>query len=45
VRNLVGYYGAADLVGYRDFTHVPRALATFLARPAVQRGLEIPRRA
>ena len=44
VRNLVGFYGAADLVGYQDFTHLPRALETFLARPAVQRGLEIPRR-
>jgi GST-like protein len=45
VRNLVGYYGAGDLVGYQDFTHVPRALEQFLARPAVQRGLDIPRRA
>ena len=45
VRNLVGFYGAGDLVGYRDFKHVPRALEEFLARPTVKRGLEIPKRA
>jgi GST-like protein len=45
VRNLVGFYGAGDLVGYQDFTQVPRALEEFLARPAVKRGLEIPKRA
>jgi GST-like protein len=44
VRNLVGYYAAGELVGYRDFTNVQRALEAFLARPAVQRGLEIPKR-
>ena len=45
VRNLVGFYGAGDLVGYQDFGHVQRGLEAFLARPAVQRGLEIPKRA
>ena len=44
VRNLVERYGAGDLVGYADFTHVARALAAFVARPAVQRGLTIPNR-
>jgi len=44
VRNLIGYYEAADLVGIADFPHVLRALVTFLARPAVLRGLEIPAR-
>jgi GST-like protein len=44
VRNLVGFYGAGDLVGIADFPHVNRALATFIARPAVARGLTIPRR-
>jgi GST-like protein len=44
VRNLVGFYGAADLVGIADFPHVNRALAAFIARPAVARGLTIPRR-
>jgi GST-like protein len=44
VRNLVERYGAGDLVGYADFTHVARALAAFVARPTVQRGLIIPNR-
>jgi len=42
VRNLVEHYGAGDLVGYDDFTHVAAWLARGLARPAVQRGLNIP---
>ncbi|MCP5272999.1 MAG: glutathione S-transferase N-terminal domain-containing protein [Burkholderiaceae bacterium] len=42
VRNLVGFYGAGDLVGFDDFGHVQRVLAAFVARPAVQRGLAIP---
>ncbi|MFO1270546.1 MAG: glutathione S-transferase N-terminal domain-containing protein [Rubrivivax sp.] len=42
VRNLVGFYGAADLVGFGDFANVARALETFVARPAVQRGLTVP---
>jgi GST-like protein len=45
VRNLIGFYEAADLVGIANFPHVTRALATFLARPAVVRGLQIPARA
>lgn len=44
VNNLVGFYGAADLVGYGDFKDVDRVLKAFLARPAVQRGLKIPAR-
>jgi GST-like protein len=44
VRNLVGFYGAADLVGYQDFPRVKRGLEAFLARPAVTRGLAIPAR-
>jgi GSH-dependent disulfide-bond oxidoreductase len=44
VRNLIGFYGAGDLVGIADFPHVTRALEAFLARPAVARGLSIPRR-
>jgi GST-like protein len=43
VRNLVGFYGAADLVGFADFPHVQRALDAFVARPAVQRGLVVPK--
>jgi len=44
VRNLVGFYEAGDLVGIQDFAHVRRVLEAFLARPAVIRGLEIPKR-
>jgi GST-like protein len=36
------YYGAKDLVGWNDLTHVPAYLDRFLARPAVQRGLNVP---
>ena len=42
VYNLVGFYGAGDLVGIANFAHVGRALADFAARPAVVRGLAIP---
>lgn len=45
VRNLIGFYAAGDLVGFADFPHVKRALDTFLARPAVTRGLDTPSRA
>lgn len=44
VNNLIGFYGAGDLVGYADFREVDRVLQAFLARPAVQRGLKIPAR-
>jgi len=44
VRNLVGFYGAGDLVGFADFPHVARALEAFVARPAVAKGLVIPAR-
>ena len=44
VNNLVGFYGAGELVGFADFANVSRVLAAFLARPAVQRGLKIPAR-
>jgi len=44
VRNLVGFYGAGELVSIGDFPQVSRALAAFVARPAVARGLTIPRR-
>ena len=45
VRALVQFYGAGDLVGYGELRHVPAWLDRCLARPAVQRGLEIPPRA
>lgn len=43
VRNLIGFYEAGALVGIADFREVTRVLETFVARPAVSRGLEIPR--
>ena len=42
VRNLIGFYGAGDLVGFADFPEVARVLAAFVARPAVAKGLLIP---
>jgi GST-like protein len=42
IRNLVGFYGAGELVGFNDFPHVARALDAFLQRPAVSRGLQVP---
>ena len=44
VRNLVGFYGAGELVGFDNFPNVQRVLAGFVARPAVERGLNIPAR-
>jgi GST-like protein len=44
VRNLIGFYGAGDLVDYAALKNVPAWLERGLARPAVQRGLEIPKR-
>ena len=44
VRNLIGFYEAGGLVGITDFPNVTRALEKFLARPAVVRGLAIPKR-
>jgi len=42
VRNLVGFYGAGELVGFDDFPEVQRVLQAFVDRPAVARGLTIP---
>lgn len=42
IRNLVGYYDAGALVEFDGFPEVRRVLDAFLARPAVQRGLQIP---
>jgi GST-like protein len=44
INNLIGFYEAADLVGITDFPHVTRALRSFMARPAVVRGMDIPKR-
>ncbi|ALX86180.1 glutathione S-transferase [Achromobacter xylosoxidans] len=42
VRNLIGFYGAGDLVDFPQFRNVARVLETFVARPAVVKGLAIP---
>ncbi|MDE2452816.1 MAG: glutathione S-transferase N-terminal domain-containing protein [Burkholderiales bacterium] len=42
VRNLVGFYGAGELVGFDQFGQAARVLQAFVERPAVQRGLAIP---
>ena len=44
VNNLIGFYGAGNLVGAADFAQVTRVLAAFMARPAVVRGMGIPAR-
>ncbi len=44
VRNLVGFYEARELVAFDSLTHVPAWLERGLARPAVQRVLNIPKR-
>ena len=44
VRNLVGFYEAGELVGFDDFAQVKRVLAAFVERPAVVKGLAIPKR-
>jgi GST-like protein len=44
VRNLITFYEARDLVGFDTLTNVPAWLERGLARPAVQRGLEIPKK-
>ena len=41
VRNLIGFYDAREIVGFDRFAHVQRWLDAGLARPAVQRGLEV----
>jgi GST-like protein len=44
VRNLIGFYDAAEIVHYEQFKSVPAWLERCLARPAVQRGVNIPPR-
>jgi GST-like protein len=45
VRNLIAFYEAGDLVQIDTFPNVQRVLASFVGRPAVARGLDIPKRA
>ena len=41
VRNLIGFYEARELVGFDRFAQVQRWLDRGLARPGVQRGLQV----
>jgi GSH-dependent disulfide-bond oxidoreductase len=43
VNALVGFYDAGEIVGFDRFPNVARVLQAFLARPAVAKGLQIPR--
>jgi GST-like protein len=42
VNNLIGFYDARALVNFDACPNVARVLHTFMARPAVQRGLLVP---
>jgi GST-like protein len=44
VRNLIDFYDAGELVGFKDLKHTSAWLERGLTRPAVKRGLEIPKR-
>jgi GST-like protein len=44
VRNLIGFYDASELVAFHELKHTPAWLERGLARPAVQRGLDTPKR-
>ena len=44
VRNLIGFYEAGDIVGISNFPNVLRVLDTFVSRPAVVKGINIPPR-
>jgi GST-like protein len=44
IRNLVGFYGAGELVEFEKFANVRRVLDEFVKRPAVEKGLAIPPR-
>jgi len=44
VRNLIGFYDAGELVDFGGLRNVPAWLERGLARPAVERGLNIPKR-
>jgi GST-like protein len=44
VRNLNGFYEAGEITKYNELTAVPAWVERLLARPAVERGLNIPPR-
>jgi GST-like protein len=45
IRILIDFYGAGELVGISEFPNVNRALDAFMARAAVVRGIDVPKRA
>ena len=45
VRNLIVFYDAAELVRIEEFPEAKRVLDAFVSRPAVMRGLQIPKMA
>lgn len=44
LNNLINRYKAGDQVGWADLSNLPAYVDRFLARPAVQRGLNVPPR-
>jgi GST-like protein len=44
IRVLLTFYAASQLLGLSEFSQVLRAYESFAARPAVVRGVEIPKR-
>jgi len=44
IRNLVGFYGAGELVEFDNYRNVKRVLDSFVDRPAVKAGIAIPKR-
>ncbi|MEL6961017.1 MAG: glutathione S-transferase N-terminal domain-containing protein [Pseudomonadota bacterium] len=40
--NALDFYGAKEMTGYTDLTHVPAYVERFMDRPAVQKGRTIP---
>jgi GSH-dependent disulfide-bond oxidoreductase len=44
VRTIIGFYEAREITGYDDFKHLSAWFDRMMARPAVQRGVEIPAR-
>ena len=44
VRTLVGFYEAGELVGMEQFPNVTRVYEAFMARPAVIKGIDTPKR-
>lgn len=44
IRSVVGFYEAGPLVGIGDFPNVTRVYDAFMARPAVQKAVNIPAR-